>query len=188
MPAGGSSMGDWQKKEPRAGGFGSARETTESRDITSSQLAEAALRQSEELFRASFAHAAVGLAIRDLQGRFLEVNPAYCSITGYTQAELLALDFQSITHPDDLPKTMDEVRALLAGEIPAFVREKRLVRKDGNIVWVQNSVSLIRDSEGRPTSLVTFSQDISERKRVEQALREAERKYREIFENAGEGI
>jgi PAS domain S-box-containing protein len=182
-------MGDWQKKEPRlGGGFGSARETDESHDITSSELAEAASRQSEELFRASFAHAAVGLAINDLQGRFLEVNPAYCSITGYTQAELGALDFQTITHSDDLPKTMEQVRALLAGEIPAFVMEKRYVRKDGSIVWVQNSVSLTRDGEGRPISLVGFTQDISERKRVEEALREAERKYREIFENAGEGI
>jgi PAS domain S-box-containing protein len=140
------------------------------------------------LFRASFAHAAVGLAINDLQGRFLEVNPAYCSITGYTEAELHSLDFQTITHPDDLPKTMEQVRALLAGEIPAFVREKRYVRKDGSIVWVQNSVSLVRDNDGLPINFVRLSQDITERKRVEEALREAERKYREIFENAGEGI
>jgi PAS domain S-box-containing protein len=150
---------------------------------------------NEERFRTSFAYAAIGLAITDLAGEFLEVNDAYCSLTGYSEAELLRLDFNTIVHPDDLPLSIQKTQALLAGDVPAFVVEERYVKNDGSLVWVVNSVSLMLDAEGRPQHLVRLTQDITDRKRteaefkeVEESLRKADRRYRDIFDNAGEGI
>ncbi len=168
-------------------------------------------RGNEELLKSFFAEAAIGLSITDLQGQFVKVNPAYCSITGYTEAELEARDFQSITHPDDLPRRVAKVAALLSGEISSFLIEERYIRKDAIVVWVLNSVSVIRDQNGRATNLVRLSQDItermgleewlrqaeahkgtaqdiSERKEAEKALRESEERYRELFENAKEAL
>jgi len=152
-------------------------------------------RGSEELLKSFCADAAVGLSITDLQGRFVKVNAAYCALTGYTEVELNARDFQSITHPDDLPRTLAKVQGLLSGEIWSFLIEERYIRKDAIIVWVLNSVSVIRDKHGRPLNLVRLSQDISEQMGLEESLRQAElhtgsiqQKYRDIFENANEGI
>jgi len=167
---------------------------------------EPAVKQ-DQLFKACFEHATIGFSITDLEGRLLEVNPAYCAITGYTDPELrLTLDYKTLTHPDDLAASGEKIRALKAGQIPAFTIEKRYVRKDGGIVWVRNSVSLIRDDEGRPTHFVRLTEDITEHKRTEATLSNvearseailasaqsaqyaAERKYQQIFENVGEGI
>jgi len=131
-------------------------------------------RGSDELLKSFFTDAAVGLSITDLQGRFLKVNAAYCALTGYTEAELNARDFQSITHPDDLPRTLAKVQGLLSGEISSFLIEKRYIRKDTIVVWVLNSVSVIRDKNGRVTNLVRLSQDITERMGLEESLRQAE--------------
>lgn len=145
-------------------------------------------RGSEELIGPFFADAAVGLSITDIQGHFLEVNQAYCALTGYTEAELKARDFQSITHPDDLPRTLAKVESLLSGEVSSFLIEKRYVRKDAIIVWVLDSVSVIRDKHGRPLNLVRLSQDITERKKSEDNLRLSEERYRELFENAKDAL
>ena len=131
-------------------------------------------RESEERFRTTFAHASVGMAMTTPEGRYLEVNRAFCEITGYTEAELLATDFQSITHPEDLAHSIGWRRQLVAGEIPGLVIEKRYVRKDGGVVWVQNSIAFARDAAGEPRTFVTLVQDITLRKRAEQALRENE--------------
>lgn len=145
-------------------------------------------RGSEELLKSFFADAAVGLSITDLHGRFVAVNPAYCSLTGYTEAELKARDFQSITHPDDLPRTLEKVQDLLSSNISSFLIENRYIRKDAIVVWVLNSVSVIRDKNGRVTNLVKFSQDITERKRSEEGLRLNEERYRKLFENAKDAL
>jgi PAS domain S-box-containing protein len=131
-------------------------------------------RGGDELLESFFADAAVGLSITDLQGRFVKVNPAYCALTGYTEAELHARDFQSITHPDDLPRMLAKVQSLLSGEISSFLIEKRYIRKDAIIVWVLNSVSVLRDKHGQPLNLVKSSQDISERMGLEESLRQAQ--------------
>ena len=163
--------------------------------------------KKDKLFPACFEHATIGFSITDLEGRLLEVNQAYCALTGYTEAELrLTKDFETLTHPEDLPANIEKIRALRAGEIPAFSIEKRYLRKDGDIVWVRNSVALIRDDEDRPTHFVRLTEDITERKFTEAALNSvqahneaelasaqsaqhaAEWKYQQIFENVGEGI
>lgn len=141
-------------------------------DITEQKAAEEELRASEERFRKAFAFAAIGMALTDLEGRFLEVNPAYCHITGYNGSELANMNFHSVTHNDDFAKQMYEVRRLLAGEITSFVIEKRNVRKDGSEVWVRNSVSLLRDSKHDPARIILLVEDITERKQAEEALRQ----------------
>ena len=134
--------------------------------------------ESEDRFRTTFAHASVGMAMATPEGRYLEVNRAFCEITGYTEAELLATDFQSITHPEDLADSLRRRRQLVAGEIPGFVIEKRYVRKDGGVVWVQNSIALARDRAGEPRTFVTLVQDITLRKQAEHALRRNEEELR----------
>jgi len=141
-------------------------------DITEHKRAEEELRASEERFRNAFAHAATGMALTDLKGTFLEVNRAFCQITGYTERELAARDFPSITHPDDLPRNIDLMRQILAGIIPSYVIEKRYLQKNGGVVWVRISVSLLRDSKHQPQHMIALVEDITERKRAEDALRE----------------
>jgi PAS domain S-box-containing protein len=123
---------------------------------------------SEQRFRETFAQTADGLAVVDLAGRFLLVNPAYCAITGYSEAELLATDFLTITHPDDRADNLHINRQLVAGDVSSFDVEKRYVRKNGEVVWVLNSISLCRDDQGRPSHCVALCQDITRRKQAEE--------------------
>ena len=150
-------------------------------------------------FSQCFEYAALGLSVTDLEGRVLDVNSAYCSMTGYTESELWHdVNLQTVIHPADLPIALEKMRALVAGEIPAFIVEHRYIKKDGSKFWVQNNVSLIRNKAGQPASIAWLTQDISERKRAQASLaaleesrnarNAAEQKYQQIFENAGEGI
>jgi len=153
-----------------------------------------------DLFRACFAHAPIGFAVTDVEGRILEANSAFCAITGYTEAELRSMNFAQLEHPEDLARTTQELRALLAGDISDFVIEDRFIRKNGQTVCVQNSVSTIRDQSGRPAHLIRLTQDITERVqlfqanqamnrvRAEESLRESEERYRDLVENSHELI
>jgi len=159
--------------EPRLAADGSVSEVICSfTNITERKRAEEELRASEERFRNAFAHAATGMALTNLDGRFLEINQAFCQITGYTEQELVARDFPSITHPDDLPRNMDLMRQILAGIIPTYVIEKRYLHKQGGAVWVRISVSLLRDSKRQPQHMIALVEDITERKQAEESLRE----------------
>jgi PAS domain S-box-containing protein len=146
--------------------------------------------ESDELLKSFFADSALGLSITDLSGRFVRVNPAYCLLIGYAEAELKACDFQSITHPDDLPKSMAKIEALLAGKISSCQIEERNVRKDENIIRVLHNISLGRDQGGQPSHLIRLSQDISttEEGHAQAALRISEERYRELFENAKDAL
>ena len=146
--------------------------------------AEDALRESEERFRGTFENAGVGIADCDLQGRFLRVNRKLCEIVGYTREELLQKTWQDITHPDNLAAGLEQFHPLLRGEQPSYSLEKRLVRKDGSPVWVELFVSLQREAAGVPGYLIAIVQDISQRKRLEEALRESERRFRTFVDHA----
>ena len=123
----------------------------------------------DDLFRACFAHAPIGFAVTDVEGRILGANSAYCAITGYTEADLRSMNFAQLEHPEDLARTTQELRALLAGDISDFVIEDRFIRKNGQTVCVQNSVSTIRDQSGRPAHVIRLTQDITERVQLFQA-------------------
>ena len=107
------------------------------REIAERKRAEEALRESEERFRGTFENAAVGIAHGDAEGRFLRVNERLCEIVGYTREELLARTFADITHPDDLAANVELYTTLMRGESPSFSLEKRYIRKDGSLVWVE---------------------------------------------------
>src|SRR6266404_2535154 len=132
-------------------------------------------------FMTAFAHAAVGMAVTDLTGRFVEINDAYSKITGYSCEELRSLDVYSITHPDYRAVNVDLIRKLLAGDLPAFILEKPYIKKGGDLVWVQNSVSLARDRHGNAINIIAICQDITERRVAQEALCESEERFRLQF-------
>ena len=141
------------------------------RDITERKQAEEELRESEERFRRTFEQAAVGIAHVATDGHWLRVNCRLCNIVGYEKEELLGLTFQDLTHPDDLETDLEGARRLLAGEIETYSREKRYFRKDGSIVWIYLTVSLVRSPLGEPRYFISVTEDITERKRIEEAQR-----------------
>jgi PAS domain S-box-containing protein len=152
-------------------------------DITERKLSESALRESEERFRATFENAAVGIAHVGLDGRWLKVNERLCEILGYSRDELLQLTFADVTHPEDLEEDWSQARAVLAGALQTYSMEKRYVRKQGTTVWVNITVSLMRDSAGKPVCFISIVEDISERKHAEEALRQSEERFRELADN-----
>ncbi|NJK74135.1 MAG: PAS domain S-box protein [Microcoleus sp. SU_5_6] len=140
------------------------------RNITDRKRAEIALRDSEEHFRAIFEQAAVGIAKTTLSGQFLRVNPGFCQIVRYDASELLQLHWAAITHPDDIAADREYLRLLLAGDIQNFSMEKRLICKDGQVQWVNVTVSVMRSAEGMPQYSIWAIEDISERKLVQELL------------------
>jgi PAS domain S-box-containing protein len=148
------------------------------RDVSASP--DSRLVESEERFRGAFESAAIGMALVAPDGRWLRVNPSVCRIVGYSPEELLATTFQAITHPEDLDTDVEFVRQMLEGSIPHYQMEKRYFHKDGHVVWVLLSVSLVRDGGGRPLYFVAQIQDISARKEAVARLIESELRYRTI--------
>lgn len=135
------------------------------------QVTEQALRQSEERLRAVFNSPAVGVAVLKPDGRFIEFNDAFGELCGYQPDELRSLDSLALTHPDDRAAMSALLADLLNGSRSDFVIEKRYVRKDGTVIWVQNSVSLTHDEAGQPLHLVKLIHNISERKVAERRQR-----------------
>jgi PAS domain S-box-containing protein len=158
------------------------------RDITERRRAQARLRESEERFRLTIENAPIGMALVTLDGRFQRVNRVLCEITGYPADELTRLSFQEITHPDDLATDVEAARRLAAGEIPRYQREKRYIRKDGSIVHIMLSASILRDPDGVAVSFITQMEDITARKRAESALRLSEAKFSGIVSIAADAI
>ena len=144
------------------------------RDVTERKTAEKARAQSEQQFRSAMEYSAIGMALVATNGHFLKVNQALCQIVGYTEVELLATDFQSITHPDDLAADLSRVRRLLAGEVASYQMEKRYIHKDGRVVWILLNVSLVRDGVGQPQYFIAQIQDITLRKLAGEKLRRSE--------------
>jgi diguanylate cyclase (GGDEF)-like protein/PAS domain S-box-containing protein len=142
----------------------------QTRDITERKRTEEALREAEERFRRSFNDAAIGMALVAPDGQFLRTNRSLCEILGYVEEELLEKTFQDITYPDDLDADLDQVRRMLVGKIRTYQMEKRYFHKDGQVVWVLLSVSMVHDEEGEPLYFVSQIQDISERKVLEERL------------------
>jgi len=141
-------------------------------DITAVKQAEAALERSEEQFRMAIDRSAIGMALVAPDGGWLRVNPALTRMLGYSEEELLAIDFQTITHPDDLDADLGLVGQMLDREIESYQMEKRYLCKDGNYLWALLSVALVWDTDDTPLHFIAQIQDISERKQRDAEIRE----------------
>ena len=140
-------------------------------DVTEMMRQDQALRDSEERFRATFEQAAVGIAHVALDGRWLRINQKLCDIVGYSREELLTKSFQDITHPNDLGADLAYVQQMLAGKIKNYSMEKRYFRKNGTIVWVNLTVSLVLTPDGASEYFISVVEDISARKLAEEEVR-----------------
>lgn len=140
-------------------------------------------REAEELFRTAFEDAPIGMALVGLDGRFLRVNRALCDITGRTAPQLRRTTFQAITHPEDLAGDLEQLRALIAGDIPRYQLRKRYLRPDRSVVTAMLSVSLVRDGDGRPRHCVSQVEDISARVQAEEARDAAVELLQELADN-----
>src|SRR5262252_1413896 len=147
------------------------------RDVTERRRIEEALRRSEVEFRSLFELSAIGMAQCSREFKYFRVNRKFCQMLGYSEQELLRLTFLDITHPDDREVSAAQVSAGFAGELAGSYLEKRYVRKDGEIIWALVNWAIIPDAEGRPLHTVASVQDITARKRAEEALRESEAKH-----------
>ena len=145
------------------------------KDIDELERAKSGLLTSQNINRITFDHAAIGIAHVGLKGEWLEVNLRLCEIVGYTREQLLPLTFQDITHPDDLADNLGYVQDLIDGRRQTFSREKRYIRANGETIWIDLTVSLVRDAAGSPLYLISFVQDIQARKMNQLALQEGRR-------------
>ena len=128
-------------------------------DVTERDETVRRLGELNNEFESAFRYAAIGMSLVGLDGRWLKVNQTLCELVGFPEAELLQQTFQDLTHPDDLEKDLAYAEQLLAGEIDAYQMEKRYIRKDGSVVPVLLSVSLVRDEHGTPVRYVSQVQD-----------------------------
>ncbi len=140
-------------------------------DLLGQRVAELAV--SEERFRNAFDFAGTGMALVGIDGSWLRVNRAICEIVGYPEAELLRTNFQDITHPDDLATDLSHVQELIDGRRRFYQMEKRYLHREGRVVWIRLTASLVRDAAGAPLHFVSQVEDITERKRLEEDLARA---------------
>jgi diguanylate cyclase (GGDEF)-like protein/PAS domain S-box-containing protein len=132
-----------------------------------------ALRKSEEHFRSAFDYAAVGMALVGTDGSWLSVNRSLCKLLGYSEQEMLEMNFQAITHPDDLGESLADMYQMVEGKLVNTTREKRYIHKQGHIVWATISTSSVFDEHGKPMHFIMQAQDITERKQAEEQLHHA---------------
>ena len=156
-------------------------------DITDRKAAEEALKEREGQLSAFIDQATAGFAQVDLSGRFTLVNDRFCEIAGRSREELLGLRMQEITHPDDLPANVPKFERAVRDGTP-YAHEKRYVRPDGSIVWVNNSVSVIRRPSGEPYGVLAVTIDVTERRTAEAAVHENEARLRALTDNLPGGM
>jgi PAS domain S-box-containing protein len=146
-------------------------------DITDQYRSQQALRESEEKMRAIFEQAGVGINQVGLDGRYIKVNHKFQEMTGYTKEELLNHTIYDLHHPDDRKVNDEYILKLISGEILTYTDAMRLIRKDGRMIWVNLTASLVR-SGSRPAYFIWIVEDFSERKQMEQEL---QAKQEELF-------
>src|ERR1700732_5041169 len=147
-------------------------------DVDDRRRAEEALRKSEERWRSVFVNSAIGVGLTDLNGRFLATNHVFQAMVGYTEEELRPVSFADLTHEDYRQANWALVTELVEGKRRQFQIEKKYRRKDGSSIWVSNNVSLVPGTERVPRFIMALSEDITQRKRAEEALRSHEQNLR----------
>ena len=157
-------------------------------DMADRARMEADLRASEELFRNAFGAGKAGMALIDLDNRYLSVNDSFCKMVGYTREELLTLGWMRLTHPDDREVNLDLTAQLLAGEATSYLVRKRYLHRDGRVIWVEVSDAVFRSPEGEPLYTVSQIQDVTERKVAEVALEANQSLLKGIIDNSPSAI
>ena len=161
---------------------GCAAELVIAHDITHRKQIEAQLRVSEARFRSLFEHAASGMAVVTLEGDFINVNPSFCSLLGYSKEEMIGLKTADVIHPEDLTLDRDMLDKLRRRDIPHAWLEKRLIHKTGDVIWVRSSSALVWGANATPLYLVIHIEDITDQKSAIEALRESQDRYRTVSE------
>ncbi|MBU2915136.1 PAS domain-containing protein [Reichenbachiella agariperforans] len=146
------------------------------------------LEQSQGQFQQAFEYSAIGMALVSTSGKWLSTNRQLCEMLGYSKEELELLTFQDVTHPDDLERDINQLHELIDGVIDSYQMEKRYFRKDGKILWVLLSVSLVKSSNGQPLHFVSQIENITQRKEVEDALKNASNRLTLATQAAKVGI
>ena len=157
-------------------------------DLSERKAAEAAAAEAGERFRVAFDNAPIGVALLAPDGHWLHVNQALCELLGRTPDELGKLTFSDLTHPDDLADNLERSRKQLEGDDWERRIEKRYIRSDGKVIWTALTNEVVRDAAGKPLYFVAQIEDITQRRETENALREAEERFRRAFENAPIGM
>jgi len=157
-------------------------------DVSERASAAAALHASEARAQAVFDAGAIGMALLDLDGRYLRVNRRLCEITGHDESRLLGSSFWDITHPDDLDRGREIVSRLLAQPGVPLQSEKRYVRPDGSVVWVVLATAAVADQDGRAAFIVSQVLDVTEARRADVVRREAEERFRVAFQSSPIGM
>lgn len=158
------------------------------RDVTERRAQGERLRAAEEKFRLSFDHAPIGMTLVGVDGRWLQVNRAFCDIVGYTADELLAMSYRDITHPEDVGEDGAVLAQLIRGEIQRYELPKRYVRKGGAVVEAMLHVAAVRGDDGAPLHIISQVMDVTAQRQAERALRETERRANMLARQVPVGI
>jgi PAS domain S-box-containing protein len=156
-------------------------------DITAQIQYSKDLQKIEEMFTSAFDNASIGMAVVSTEGKWLKVNKALCQSVGYSPEELFEIDFQTITHPDDLEADLGYVQQMLNREIETYQMKKRYYHKDGHIVWILLSVSLVWD-EDKPLHFISQIQDISNNVYAEHKLDKTKKRLERALDGTRDGI
>ena len=144
------------------------------RDISERKLVETALQESNELFRASFSDATIGMALVSNEYSIIEVNPAFCQMLGYTSESLIGISSISITHPEDIDQSVNHYQDLISGKVKSYHFEKRYIHKDGHEIYAQVIVSGVRDELGNPLYAIAQIQETTESRKAKEKARQHE--------------
>jgi PAS domain S-box-containing protein len=154
------------------------------RDVTEGKRVIEALRESEERFRRVFEEGPLGLALVGKDHRFLNVNSAFSRLVGYSASELSYMSFEDITHPDDRQTDAALADQLFGGEVPFYQMSKRFVTKNGEAIWANLTRSVVSDQNGNPLYALSMIEDITQRKRMDETLRDSEERFRVALKNS----
>jgi two-component system CheB/CheR fusion protein len=154
-------------------------------DITNRKRGEQALLESESRYRAIIGQSTSGIAELNLNGDHALVNPGFCEMLGYAEAELLGLNLRDVTHPDDYPLCLELFTETIKTGVP-HVSEKRIICKNGSIIWITESLSRINDEQGDALRVAMIAIDITNRRRAEEALAESENRLKLLIESASD--
>ncbi|MBF0473354.1 MAG: PAS domain S-box protein [Nitrospirae bacterium] len=159
------------------------------RDLSQTKAMIGALTESENRFRKIFEDGPIGMAFTDCHNdKYVKANKTFCDMLGFSENELLNMSYLNITHPDDLPKDYLHVIKLKHKEISSYKTEKRYIKKNKEIMWGSLTLSVIYDSFGNPEYFLSMIKDITKRKAAADLVVESEKRFREIFDNSGDGI